>query len=136
MRILILLLLLATVSCRSSKTAETTRTEIDSTFWYATAKRITLSDIQKTIDVQITVTELTPDSSLTMKPTKQTRYDIQGMTATVAKDSVVKEEQAVAVDIVLEEIEESTTERPKKPPSTWWVAVLVLLVIIIIRRLL
>lgn len=136
MKVILFVLLLVAVSCRSSKTVETTRTEIDSTYWYATVKRMTLADIQKMVDVQITVTELTPDSSDTMKPTKQTRYDIEGVTTTSAEELVVEEDSIESVRKNNEEQKESMNERPKKPPSIWLVGLSVLFVIIVIRKLL
>lgn len=136
MKVILFVLLLVAVSCRSSKTVETTRTEIDSTYWYATVKRMTLADIHNLFDVQITVTELTPDSSDTMKPTKQTRYDIEGVTTTSAEELVVEEDSIESVRKNNEEQKESMNERPKKPPSIWLVGLSVLFVIIVIRKLL
>lgn len=136
MKVILFVLLLVAVSCRSSKTVETTRTEIDSTYWYATVKRMTLADIHNLVDVQITVTELTPDSSDTMKPTKQTRYDIEGVTTTSAEELVVEEDSIESVRKNNEEQKESMNERPKKPPSIWLVGLSVLFVIIVIRKLL
>lgn len=136
MRVLLFVLLLVAVSCRSSKTVDTTRTEIDSTYWYATVKRLTLADIQKMVDVQITVTELTPDSSDMMKPTKQTRYDIEGVTTTSVEELVVEEDSIESVRNRNETQKESMNERPKKPPSIWLIGLSVLFVIIVIRKLL
>lgn len=134
MKVLLFLLLLVAVSCRSSKTVGTTRTEIDSTYWYAAVKRMTLADIQKMVDIQITVTELSPDSSDKMKPTKQTRYDIEGAKTTLVEESVVGDAIGVTVEHKHEAQEESTTARPKEPPSVLWFVILVLTVIIIIRK--
>lgn len=137
MKLIVYLLLFSLTSCRV-KTVESTRTSIDSTFWYATAKRLTLADIQDMIDLRITVTDLDLDSMgvALAKPKKVTRYDIQGEVLTMVDETIAED---IGNSVVTTENEarkeetEQTTSRPKKPPSMWWV-VLVVIVILLYKR--
>lgn len=134
------LTLLAFSSCRNSKVVETATLEIDTTAWHTTLEQLKLTDLEKNLDMSITVTRMVPssnDSNLTIK--EKTLYEVVGKET--YKESVETSSVESKIETKTEQTQSHMIEaagHPKKLPNKiLWVligGVLAILIVFMLKK--